>query len=282
MDAPGSESTLDGAGRPRCRRRTRRLPWVSSQPLGRPVVPGGVDDRGQVAGAAQGAAVVQVCYGPGWSPPLGCAASLPSSSNVQTPGRRPGSGRRPRRSWRACSPVSTKHPAARRSRRGSTRPARRRGRLVDRHGDRAGGPDGEVEHRPLVAGLRHQRDPVAGLDPGRDQPLGQGPTSARKVAAVTSCHWPSSVRRRSMTSSGRRCDPGDHDVGEVGLGGYLGQGGDAEGLHVISLAAAGPARPGRAFMPTVPTRGPYLPPARGFPAGTRRAGRARRWPPATD
>jgi hypothetical protein len=47
------------------------------------------------------------------------------------------------------------------------------GRLVDGHGDRTGRPDRVVDQRPLVARLAHQRDPVAGLDAGRDQALGQ-------------------------------------------------------------------------------------------------------------
>jgi hypothetical protein len=47
------------------------------------------------------------------------------------------------------------------------------GRLVDRYGDAAGRPDGEVDQRPLVPGPAHQGHPVAGLDPGRDQPLRQ-------------------------------------------------------------------------------------------------------------
>ena len=41
--------------------------------------------------------------------------------------------------------------------------------LVDRHGDRAGGQDREVEDRPFVAGRREQCHPVAGLDAFGDQ-----------------------------------------------------------------------------------------------------------------
>ena len=48
------------------------------------------------------------------------------------------------------------------------------GRLVDRHGDGAGEPDGVVEERPLVAGLGEERDAVADLDARGDQPLGDG------------------------------------------------------------------------------------------------------------
>jgi hypothetical protein len=47
------------------------------------------------------------------------------------------------------------------------------GRLVDRHGHRAGRPDRVVDERPLVPGLAHQGDPVAGLDPAGDQAAGQ-------------------------------------------------------------------------------------------------------------
>jgi hypothetical protein len=49
-----------------------------------------------------------------------------------------------------------------------------RGRLVDRHGDRAGGQDRVVEQRPLVPGAGQQGDPVPDLDAGRDQPAGHG------------------------------------------------------------------------------------------------------------
>ena len=49
----------------------------------------------------------------------------------------------------------------------------RRG-LVDRHGDGAGGEDRVVEQRPLVAGAREQRDPVARLDAGGDQAARHG------------------------------------------------------------------------------------------------------------
>src|SRR5262249_6695215 len=47
------------------------------------------------------------------------------------------------------------------------------GGLVDGHHDGAGGPDGVVDERPLVAGMRHDRHPVAGGDAGGDQPLGE-------------------------------------------------------------------------------------------------------------
>ena len=46
------------------------------------------------------------------------------------------------------------------------------GRLVDRDGDRAGGPDREVGQGPLVAGLAHQRDAVPGPDARGDHALG--------------------------------------------------------------------------------------------------------------
>ena len=45
-------------------------------------------------------------------------------------------------------------------------------RLVDRYDHRADGEQREVGDRPLVAGLAHDRDAVAGLDAGRDQSLG--------------------------------------------------------------------------------------------------------------
>ena len=47
----------------------------------------------------------------------------------------------------------------------------RRGGLVDRHEHGAGEPGGEVDERPLVAGLAHQADLVARLDAGGDEAL---------------------------------------------------------------------------------------------------------------
>ena len=47
-----------------------------------------------------------------------------------------------------------------------------RRRLVDRHRHGAGEPDGVVEQRPLVPGPGDQRHPVARLDAGGDQSLG--------------------------------------------------------------------------------------------------------------
>ncbi len=49
-----------------------------------------------------------------------------------------------------------------------------RGGLVDRHGDGAGVPDGEVHERPLEPGGGHQAHAVARADAGGDQALGQG------------------------------------------------------------------------------------------------------------
>ncbi len=49
-----------------------------------------------------------------------------------------------------------------------------RRRLVHRDHDAAGEPGGEVGHRPLVAGGRHDRDRVAGGEPHRDQALREG------------------------------------------------------------------------------------------------------------
>ena len=45
-------------------------------------------------------------------------------------------------------------------------------RLVDGHGDQARAPAREVEQRPLVAGAAHDRDPLAGFQPARDEPGG--------------------------------------------------------------------------------------------------------------
>ena len=57
----------------------------------------------------------------------------------------------------------------------------RRG-LVDRHRDGAGGEDGVVDEQPLEAGRGHERHPVAGLDPGGDEALGEGADAAVALA----------------------------------------------------------------------------------------------------
>ncbi|SIA68922.1 Uncharacterised protein [Mycobacteroides abscessus subsp. abscessus] len=46
--------------------------------------------------------------------------------------------------------------------------------FVDRHGDEAGRPAGEVEERPLVAGAAHDRDPVARFEASGDEAGGDG------------------------------------------------------------------------------------------------------------
>ena len=48
------------------------------------------------------------------------------------------------------------------------------GGLVDGHRDGADGPGGEVEQGPLVAGVAHDRHPLARPDAEGDQPLGGG------------------------------------------------------------------------------------------------------------
>ena len=76
-----------------------------------------------------------------------------------------------------------------------------RGGLVDRHGDGAGEPDRVVEQRPLVAGLGDQGDPVAGLDAGGDQALGdRAHLGAGTRAAVTSSQPP--ARRAAAEHDG--------------------------------------------------------------------------------
>jgi hypothetical protein len=47
-----------------------------------------------------------------------------------------------------------------------------RGCLVDRHGDGAGRHDRHVDDDPFQAGVRHQRDPIAGFDAARHEALG--------------------------------------------------------------------------------------------------------------
>lgn len=50
---------------------------------------------------------------------------------------------------------------------------RRRACLVDGHHDRARVPEGEVDERPFVVGLRHERDALARLDASGHEPLGE-------------------------------------------------------------------------------------------------------------
>ena len=80
--------------------------------------------------------------------------------------------------------------------------------LVDRHGHRTDGQDREVEDRPLVAGRRQDRDPVAGLRrPRRSNPVRPNGSGSAACAHVTSVHTPS-TRRWKITWSGssRSCE----------------------------------------------------------------------------
>ena len=84
----------------------------------------------------------------------------------------------------------------------------RRGRFVDRHDDRARRPDGVVDQRPLVPGMRHQGHPVPGLDAGRDQALGQRGDLVPELAGRYVRPLPGRARgpwgpgRRSITACG--------------------------------------------------------------------------------
>ena len=55
--------------------------------------------------------------------------------------------------------------------------------LVDRHEHRAGEPRREVDERPLVAGLAHEADLVAGLDARGDEALREGDDLVVELAA---------------------------------------------------------------------------------------------------
>ena len=120
-----------------------------------------------------------------------------------------------------------------------------RGGLVDRHGDRAGEPDGVVEQRPLVAGLGDQRDPVAGLDAGGDQTLGDRadlgeelrggdvlPGGLRAPGTATELHGGPGL-----------AGVGHHVVGEVAGGRDLGRQRGGELAHRLRLPRAPRGRP---------------------------------------
>ncbi len=65
------------------------------------------------------------------------------------------------------------------------------------------GPQREVEQGPLVAGARHDADPVAEPDALREQALGQGEDLVPELCrAVTFCQLPSSSLRASATRPG--------------------------------------------------------------------------------
>ncbi len=123
----------------------------------------------------------------------------------------------------------------------------RRG-LVDRHGDRARGPDRVVDQGPLVPRPRHQRDPVARADAGRDEPLGQG---RHLVAELPGGDVTPSARPARFAWRSGRCRPaavepahhdrvrlaggaGEHHVGKAGRRGDVDQGGDAVLAHDVS------------------------------------------------
>ena len=126
------------------------------------------------------------------------ARRAPPASICQT--SRSAGQRRPRTSADASrrGPASRRSPPPRRSRPGST-DLLGGGGLVDRHRHRAGGPDGEVDEGPLVAGPAHQGDPVAGVDAGGDQALGQRDDLGAEL------------RRRSRRST-RALPPGEGDM----------------------------------------------------------------------
>ena len=93
------------------------------------------------------------------------------------------------------------------------------GGLVDRHGDGARGPDGVVDQRPLVPGVRHQRDPVPGLDAGRDQSIGHRDDLAGELARGHVRPFTGNPGRPGRASKhhglGLLGGPAEHDISEV-------------------------------------------------------------------
>jgi hypothetical protein len=81
--------------------------------------------------------------------------------------------------------------------------------LVDRHRDGAGEPDREVGEGPLVAGLRHEPDPVTRLDARGDQALGDAHDVVVELARADVL--PAVAARRLNSTLGRcvGCGVGD-------------------------------------------------------------------------
>ncbi len=136
-----------------------------------------------------------------------------------------------------CSSLSATTAQAPESRRIQATCSSRRG-LVDRHGDRAGEPDRVVEQGPLVAGLGDQRDPVAGLDAGRDEALGD-PGDVGEELRGRDVLPPGAVRSRAAEHDRvrRLGGVGDDVVGEVPGRGDLDRQGRGELTHVCLLHA---------------------------------------------
>ena len=173
----------------------------------------GVDDRGQVVGGAGGPALVHllVADGPGGlagaqgvqaveGPDL-AQAGQPVAQPVDELSVLAGLGEHRAGGRVAQDPLDLLG----------------RGRLVDRHRDRAGGQDRVVDQRPLIAGPGHQRDPVARLDAGRDQALGQrgdlGPERlGGHVPPVAIVRPP--AHHHGLRLAGR---PAEHDVRDAGV-----------------------------------------------------------------
>src|SRR6516225_1001764 len=93
-----------------------------------------------------------------------------------------------------------------------------RGCLVDRHGDRASGPDRVVDQGPLVRGMRYQRDPVASTDPGGDQPLGERDDLVGELARGHVDPLPGQAVRTGPAQHYRPrllVRPAEDDIGEI-------------------------------------------------------------------
>ena len=106
-----------------------------------------------------------------------------------------------------------------------------RRRLVHRHGDAAGGEDGEVHQRPLVAGAGQQPHPVAALQAAGQQALGHREHLRREFL----CRHVEPATVHSPAVDDATAEPfgrGEHHVGQVVLVRHRRGGGDAELTHV--------------------------------------------------
>ncbi|GAA3145722.1 hypothetical protein GCM10020001_081010 [Nonomuraea salmonea] len=110
------------------------------------------------------------------------------------------------------------------------------GGLVDRHGDGADRPDGVVDERPLVAGARHERDPVAVLDAGRDQALGHLDHLVAELGRGH--HRPARLGLAPHHHDARLLLRAPEDgVGQAGGGRHIDQDGDAVLAHELNSSS---------------------------------------------
>ena len=190
---------------------------------------GGVDDRRDVVRAG-GRAPALDSSASATSAPAAARSSSPPASICQTSRSSASSSR----TEPSAAGVSRRLDDARRPPRSRRRiqlicSARRR--LVDRHGDRAGGPDREVDERPLVAGPGHDaRRGRRAATPAATRPAGDLVDVVRELAGR---HVVPAVRHAAAEQHvvGLLGGLRDDQDGEVAAGGLGHESGDGELEH---------------------------------------------------